>query len=153
MLLVAKRDRLARDVMIAAMVERLTEREGGMVLSADGVGNGDGPAAEFMRNMMAAFAQYERALIRSRTRAALAVKQRRGHRTGGVPYGYQLAEDGVELTPDAVEQAVLCWMQELRTEGLSIRQITASLHADDIPSRGSRWHKTTVAALLNRGAA
>src|SRR5215469_9398058 len=57
-LLVAKRDRLARDVMVAAMVNRLAEKAGAQVLSADGVGNGDEPEALLMRNIGNAFAEY-----------------------------------------------------------------------------------------------
>ena len=87
-LLVAKRDRIARDVMIAAMIERLVERAGAKVISADGTGNGDTPEAQLMRNMISAFADYERALIRARTKAALAVKKSRGERTGQIPYGH-----------------------------------------------------------------
>ncbi len=56
-LLVAKRDRLARDVMVAAMVSRLAEKTGAQVLSADGTGNGDGPEAQLMRHIVNAFAE------------------------------------------------------------------------------------------------
>ena len=86
-LVVAKRDRLARDVLVAAMVERLCQREGARIQSADGTGNGDSPEAKLLRTMIDAFAAYERALIRARTRAALAAKKARGERVGGVPYG------------------------------------------------------------------
>ena len=44
-LLVAKRDRLARDPILAAMLERQVEREGSVVRAADGAGNGEGPEA------------------------------------------------------------------------------------------------------------
>jgi len=43
------------------MVERLVERVGGKGLSADGTGNGDGPEHALLRNIVAAFAEYERA--------------------------------------------------------------------------------------------
>ncbi len=76
-LLVAKRDRLARDVVKAAMVEQLASRAGAVVVSAAGEGEGTDPAAALMRTMVDAFAQYERALIGARTKAALAVTRRR----------------------------------------------------------------------------
>ena len=57
-LLVAKRDRLARDIVVGAVVERLVEREGARVLSADGTGNGDRPEDQLMRNLVASFATY-----------------------------------------------------------------------------------------------
>ena len=85
LLVVAKRDRLARDVLTAALVERLCERHGARVQSADGTGNGDGPEAQLLRGVIDVFAQYERAIIRSRTKAALAVKKANGERVGGIP--------------------------------------------------------------------
>lgn len=149
-LLVAKRDRLARDVVVAGMVERLVERAGARVTSADGAGNGDGPEAALLRGIMDVFAQYERALIRARTRAALAVKRGRGERLGGdLPYGYHLAQDGVHLEPDVEEQRVIAAARALRAEGLSLRAIGAALEARALlPRSGRRWHAETVRALL-----
>jgi len=153
-LLVAKRDRLARDVVVAAMVERVARRNGADVVSADGVGNGDSPADEFMRTVIDGAAQYERSLIRARTRAALAVKKARGEKTGGnVPFGYRLGADGVHLEPRQDEQETVSLVLGLRAEGCSIRAIADRLNAEGRPSRGSRWHKTTVARLLDREAA
>jgi len=65
-LLVSKRDRLARDVIVAAMIERLAHKAGAQVVAADGTANGDSPESQLMRRMIDAFAEYERALIRSR---------------------------------------------------------------------------------------
>jgi len=52
-LLTAKCDRLARDVVVAAMVERLAERQGARVLTADGTGNTEGPKGMLMRGRIA----------------------------------------------------------------------------------------------------
>ncbi|MCK9463507.1 MAG: recombinase family protein [Proteobacteria bacterium] len=154
LLLVAKRDRLARDVVVAAMIERVIRRHGADVVAADGVGNGDGPADEFMRTVIDGAAQYERALIRARTRAALAVKRSRGEKTGGsVPFGFRLEKDGVHLVADDGEQTVIAVVRQLRVDGLSIRGIVERLNADGVRGRGSRWHKTSVVRLLDRGAA
>jgi DNA invertase Pin-like site-specific DNA recombinase len=71
-LLVAKRDRLARDTVLAATIERAVECDGAAVRSADGLGEGDAPEAVLMRRIADAFAEYERLVIRARTRAALA---------------------------------------------------------------------------------
>jgi DNA invertase Pin-like site-specific DNA recombinase len=66
-LLVAKRDRLARDLIIGAVVERMAERAGARVLSADEVGNGEGPEHQLMRNLLMSFATQcvESSLMRS----------------------------------------------------------------------------------------
>jgi site-specific DNA recombinase len=147
-LLVAKRDRLARDVMLAAMIDRLAERKGARILCADGAGNGEGPEAMLMRGMIDLFAQYERALIRARTRAALAVKRGRGERTGEVPLGFRA--EGARLEADAGEQAAVSRVRDLRAQGLSHRAIAERLTAEGIQSRGARWHPTTVARILSR---
>lgn len=152
-LLVAKRDRLARDVVIAAMIERLAERVGARVASADGTGNGDGPADQLMRHLIDSFAEYERAMIGARTRAAMAVKRTRGERTSRwAPFGFALAADGVHLKPDAKEQQVIALVKRLRARGLSIRAIADRLNVKRCPARGAKWHKTSVERLLGRAA-
>ncbi|WP_193771116.1 recombinase family protein [Candidatus Magnetaquicoccus inordinatus] len=149
-LLVAKRDRLARDSMLAAMIERLVERAGGRVVSADGVGNGTGPEAQLMRGMIDLFAQYERALIRSRTTAAMAVKRSKGERVGGIPFGYCMHNDGVTLLPHETEQETIQTIANLRNSGMTLKAITEKLNSDGIPSRGSRWHVTSVVNVLQK---
>lgn len=148
-LLVAKRDRLARDVVVAAMVERLAERSGARVLAADGTGNGVGPEAQLMRGIVDLFAQYERALIRARTKAALAVKAARGERTGGVPYGFRLAADGLHVVANPEEAAVVERARTLRAEGRTLRAIAADLDTrGTAPRGGGRWHPQTVANIV-----
>ena len=138
-LLVAKRDRIARDVVIAATVERVAQKAGARLVSADGTGNGDSPADAFMRTVIDGAAAYERDLIRSRTRAALAAKRARNEKTGGeCPYGYQLAQDGIRLEPCQDEQATIGAIRQLRAEGLSVRAIAAELGSRGIVGRTGR---------------
>ena len=59
-LLAAKRDRSARDTVVAAVVGRMAERNGAAVRTADGVGRGDTPEDKLLRTMIDAFAEYER---------------------------------------------------------------------------------------------
>lgn len=152
-LVVAKRDRLARDPMVAAMIEAAAKRSGAAVLSAAGEGNGDDPTAILMRRIVDAFAEYERLLIRSRTRAALGVKRSRGERVGEIPYGKRLAADGTHLEEHPAESRVLVLVRALRAEGLSLRAIAERLNAEGVAARGARWHTTTVVRLLEREAA
>ena len=150
MLVVAKRDRLARDVMNAAMVERLAERVGARVRSAAGEGTegelGD-PSGMLMRGIVDLFAQYERAVISARTKAALAVKASRGERTGQVRFGCKATPDG-HVVENEVEKKTISRVLELRNNGASIRAIASQLQADGEPCRGRRWHPTTVARLI-----
>lgn len=149
-LLVAKRDRLARDVIVSAMVERLIEREGARVLSADGSANATGPEGGLFRNILSAFAEYERHVIAARTRAALAVKRSRGERLGGhTPYGYVVAPDGVHLLPCVGEALIVDRIHALRASGLSLRSIGAALLAEGLrPRCGKVWFASTIAGIL-----
>ena len=148
-LLVMKRDRLARDVMVAAMVDRLVERTGSRLLSCDG-DNQDGPEGFLIRGIKDLFAQYELYIIRARTRAALAVKRGKGERIGEVPYGCRLSQDALHLEPHPEEQKTVQYIRRLRARGLPIRTIAARLNRTDHRPRGGRWHKTTVARILGR---
>jgi DNA invertase Pin-like site-specific DNA recombinase len=149
-LLVAKRDRLARDVVIGAVIERLVERQGARVLAADGTGNGDGPEHQLMRHLVNAFAEYERAIIGARTRAALSVKKARGERVGAVPYGYRVSKrEPGKLVADGDEREAMSLARQLRERGLSLRAIDRELRARGfVPRGGQRWHVQTVANLL-----
>ena len=152
LLVVAKRDRLARDLMVSAVVTRLVERLGGTVASADGSGNGSTAEAALMRGIIDSFAAYERACIASRTKAALSVKRARGEKLGGsCPIG-SATTDGVQLVTDEREAATVARVLELRAGGVSVRGIAAQLDAEGHVARGGRWHPTTVARLLARAA-
>lgn len=147
LLVVAKRDRLARDVIICAMIERLAQRVGAKVVSADGTGNGDGPEAALMRSIIDAFGAYERALIRSRTKSALAVKRARGERTSRfAPYGYLIGPDGKMLVALPAEQEVVTRIRVMHATGLSFSEIARRLGSDG--ARGTRWFASSVAAIV-----
>ena len=145
-LVVAKRDRLARDVMKAAMVEARAEKVGARVVSTAGEGDGTDPAAQLMRTIVDAFAQYERAMIASRTRAALAVKKAKGERTGGIPYGFSDL-DG-QLVPNDDERAVIVRARELSSQGMSLRAICAAFKEARIVFRNFSWNSPALADRL-----
>ncbi len=146
-LVVAKRDRLARDVVVSAMVENAAAAAGARVVSADGVGNGDTAADGFMRTILDAAAAYERALIRARTKAALGAKKARGERAGAVPYGFVADADG-KLTKSDAEQAVIANVLELRAAGLSLRAVVAELSNRGLVSRSGKSFQLTQVARM-----
>jgi DNA invertase Pin-like site-specific DNA recombinase len=154
LLVVAKRDRLARDVLKAGAIEAATVARGARVVSADGVADGDDPAAKMLRSMLDVFAAFEREMIRARTRAALAAKKARGEVTGQPRLGTELAPDGRTLVPNAMEQRAICRAGELRAAGLTLRAIGAQLESEAILSRaGRRYGPRSVAILLERSEA
>src|SRR5580700_7247634 len=135
-LVVAKRDRIARDPALTAAVEGAAGAAGAVVRSAAGEGNGSTPADEFMRGVIDSASRYERALIRARTRAALAVIRARGQKTGGsVPYGFRLDVDGRTLVAVEGEQSVIARARTLAAEGRSLRAVAGQLAAEGHVSR------------------
>jgi DNA invertase Pin-like site-specific DNA recombinase len=147
-----KRDRIARDVVLAATVERMAQSAKGAVLTVEG-DNGNSPEAALMRVMVDAFAQYERALIAARTAAALAYKRSKNERTNyHAPWGARVAADGVKLEQCAAEQEVLRLVAELRSEGLSLRAITAQLEARGVLNRAGKPLTLTSVARMVKAA-
>jgi DNA invertase Pin-like site-specific DNA recombinase len=137
LLVVARRDRLARDVYLAAAIDRAVSTSGARVVSADGTANGDTPADAFMRSILDAAAAYERELIRARTKAALGAKRARGERAGTVPYGFTADTTG-RLVACPAEQAVIAQVRALRTAGLSHRGIVGELERAGLVGRTGR---------------
>lgn len=147
-LVAAKRDRLARDVSAAATIERLSAEAGARVVTADGLDPSDSPEGQLVRTMIDAMAQYERALIRARTKAAMQAKKKRGEVVGQPQFGLQAL--GGRLVADPTEQRALKRMAKLQAAGLSHACIANKLQAEGYEPRGSRWHTTTVTRALSK---
>jgi DNA invertase Pin-like site-specific DNA recombinase len=139
----AKRDRIARDTMLAALVEREVERLGGTLVTADGAGEGAGPESVLMRRILDAFAEYERAMIRARTRAALQVKKAQGIKLGRPAYG---------RTDD--ERALVARVAQLREQGLTLAAVVEQLTVEGHRARnGAPLSLSTVHRITRRAAA
>jgi DNA invertase Pin-like site-specific DNA recombinase len=129
-LLAAKRDRFARGMGSMGVVERLVDKAGARLVSASGEGTqSDDPLSGMLEARITdLFAEYERAMASVRTKAALEAKAQRGERTGQVPFGKQLADDGQTLLDDPAEQKVIEIVGELRARGESYRSIADYLN-------------------------
>ncbi len=141
-LVVARRDRIARDLAISIGVERTVAKCGASLVSADGSGNGDSPQDQLMRNILGSMAQFEKALISMRTKAALARAKAAGKRLGAV---------GIEHSRrDVVDQIVA-----MREQGLGLKAIAQQLNIAGVKpptKRGHAWHAMTVKRILARCA-
>lgn len=149
-LVASRRDRLARDVVVAATIQRLCTSYGVQLATCDGVAQEDTPEGQFQRTLIDAMAQYERALIGSRTRAALQAKKARGELAGGVPFGWQCGIDR-RLVPHEGEQAVIVLVRELTEQGMSLARIAQRLESHGYTPRGKRWYRTTIARIQKDG--
>lgn len=149
-LLVAKRDRLARDSFMTAILEREIGRKGARLVSAAGEGTADDdPTSIFTRRILDAVAELERSLGAARTRAALRAKRARGERAGNDPYGHRVNGDGKTLHQHPDEQRTLALIQECREAGYSLRAIAAELNRAGIQTRaGTPWQHQYVASIV-----
>jgi len=151
-LIVAKRDRLARSMSVILGLEAIVARKRARIVSAAGEGTeDDGADAVFMRRIMDANAERERFIIGQRTAAAKRVQRRRGaHTGGGVPFGYDIDAAG-RLIANVNEMATLGLMAQLKADGLSVRAIAAQLNeAGALTKTGRQWNHTTVHRTLKR---
>ena len=153
-IVIAKRCRLGRDQMAILMIEKAVSRKGATILSADGVGNTDDPTGQLMKGIVDQFGIYERAMIRSRTKAALAAKRKAGQLAGEVPFGWTVDAAG-NLIEVAEEQIVLGRIMACRAAGISLRKIAAILTEAGVATKkgGTVWVHTTIKSILERAAA
>ena len=153
--IVAKRDRLGRDPLVVAMIESAVKRKGARIVSAAGEGtDSDSPTDILMRRMVDAFAEYERLIIGARTKAALQAKKQRGERTGTIPFGHQISANGKSLEQNAMEQAALITLLQLKqTTKCSLRKMANQMKlAGHVPRGGGDWHPQTIKNVLAAAA-
>ena len=148
-LVVAKLDRLARCSMLHAWIEKEVLKRGAVIVSAAGEGTEDNsPTGTLLRSIVAAFSQYERAVIAGRIEAAFDQKRKQGKKCAHVPFGFE--EVGEQLVPHPTEYEGLQMIFALREEGLSLRAIRDRLRAAEIRSKtGSlNWDPKSIQKIL-----
>ena len=152
-LIVAKLDRLARDVqMILSIVD-----SGILVRFVDlpEINPAD-PTGRLMLTMMAAFAEFERVIIRKRTKEALAVAKSRGVKLGSAnPKAGGQARAAQLAAISQVDPQALIIVRDLKAMGMTTtRQIAAGLSERGIKTANgsTQWHSAQVSRLLARAA-
>lgn len=148
-LIVAKRDRIGRDPIVNAMIERAVERKKSKIMTASGdVRDDNDPSSILMRRMVDAFAEYERLIIGARTKVALQVKKKKGERVGRIPYGYKLADNGVLLQENTDEQYNLKLMRQLKQDGMSFREIANEMNFYNRMNREGSWNHVSIYRVM-----
>jgi len=148
--LVERADRLARDLIVGELILNQFRDLGVKVIAADSgteltAGDND-PTRILIRQVLGAVAQFEKAVIVSKLKAARArVRRAKGRCEGRKPFG---ARPG--------EADVVALIQKLRRkprggERLSFAAIATKLNADGIMSRsGKPWAPETVRKIAMR---
>ena len=148
-LVIAKLDRLARNVaFISALMEAKVD-----FIAVDMPG-----ANQLTLHIMAAFAEHEAKMISERTKVALAAFKAReaAKKAAGEPWR-TLGANGRVLAAqhkaEAVDRltGVAGLLADMKAEGLTVRQIAASLNDRGVPSPGgTAWQITTTQRALVR---
>jgi DNA invertase Pin-like site-specific DNA recombinase len=144
LVLIERLDRLARDLMIQeSIVADMQRSHFDLVSVMEPDLCSQDPTRVLLRQMMGAFAQYERTMIVQKLRGARqrAKANRPGYREGRKPFGERQGE-----------QETIKRIQQLRAKNLAYDTIAERLNADKVPARAGRWHATSVARVLVRSA-
>lgn len=157
-IVVYRLDRLARDLVLQEQLLAEVRRLGGQVFSCSMAEQAfladdpDDPSRKLIRQVLGAVSEFERGMIRLRLRNGRRAKaERGGYAYGGPPLGYRA--EGRELVPDEDEQRAVARIGELHREGLSLREIGATLDAEGIrPKRAARWSPEGVRRVLRRSS-
>ena len=147
--LVAKRDRLSRDLNLALWCEKEISRFHCSIESCDGAGNGNSPTDVLLKNLILSFAAYERDLISDRTRSAL--QELKKTRTLGRPtFGHRFDANG-QLEPDPLTHPTFKRMMELRYEELKFSEIARTLNNENhLSQTGKHFTPQMVRNLITR---
>jgi DNA invertase Pin-like site-specific DNA recombinase len=145
-LLVAKLDRLSRDVaFIANLIKDKKVR-----LKVASMPNAD----SFQMHLYAALAEKEREFISQRTKAALKAAKERGVQLGGLRDKTMKRNEALQAKAQAEAQRVLKIVGPLRAVGETLTAIAETLEDMGVKtSRGGRWSATQVMRVLERAGA
>lgn len=143
---VAKLDRLSRDVHF---ISGLMAHRVPFVVAELGA-----DVDPFILHLFAALAEKERAMISTRTKAALAAAKARGVTLGGpeLAKARKSAVASIKALADQQAANVLPIIREIRRAGaMSLHQIADALNARGITtSRGGQWYASSVKNVLER---
>lgn len=132
----AKLDRLSRSVIDSANLMALASEAGFALLILDLNIDTSTPSGRMIGNVMAAVAEWERDVIRERTRLALQARKAAGIKLGRKPI----------LSPVIRESLI-----DLRASGMTYKAIAGRLNTDNVPTATGkgRWYPMTVYQALN----
>jgi DNA invertase Pin-like site-specific DNA recombinase len=152
---VVKLDRLTRSVADwqTLIDDYFGERAGKQLFSVNDAIDTRTAAGRLVLNVLLSVAQWERETTGERTREALRHKIASGERCGKIRFGFDLADDGKTLVPNAAEQRAIALMTQLRSAGHTLRSVAAELSQRGIPTKeGGTWTHTAVSRILQRAA-
>jgi DNA invertase Pin-like site-specific DNA recombinase len=148
-LLVAKYDRIARDLLLQLTVERTVTQKGAQIISCSAPGSSGTSASDvLLRNLLASVAQYERAIIGQRISQAHQARLARGYVATTPPYGFTVDLNN-KLVPEKTEQIVCSAVKRMRECGYSWKKAAEALNQRHYYNRSDRpWSLHNLRAIF-----
>ncbi len=135
--------RLARSTKDTLEISERLAKAGADLVSLSEKIDTTSAAGKMVFRMLAVLAEFERDQISERTTTAMQFKKGKGELVGAVPYGFELAEDGVALLENSAEQAAISQAKKLHTGGMSLRKIAAELNRHGFNARNGQAFQST----------
>jgi DNA invertase Pin-like site-specific DNA recombinase len=143
LVLIERLDRLARDLMIQESIIADMQRNGFEIVSvAEPDLCGTDPTRVLLRQMMGAFAEYERKMIVQKLRGARqrAKASRPEYKEGRKPFGHRPGE-----------RETINRILALREQGTTLAAIADTLNREGRrPRAGAKWYEKQIARVLQR---
>jgi len=149
-LVVDHSDRLARDMLVCLTIRYKVQKAGAEIEYADGSPTHTTPEGELFQNILASFAQYERARFARRTKAGLAKKKANGEWLGRPPIGWQIDKVAKKLVRNEHEQLAITQIRSLASGGVPTEEIALHLTEQFGLCRGKPWSGRTIRKILAR---
>lgn len=152
--LVAKMDRVARDLMAQLWIEKELLKHGVELVSVAEPFRGNDPANVLFRQIIGAFAQFEKSRIAERMSGGRKQKAKQGgYAGGGAPLGYEACRGRktLELNPQKVEAVKRAFHIRNQFPGLSLRAIAQKLNEEGFTTAENKPFKMEqVRRILQR---
>ena len=149
-LVILSLSRLSRSLRDSLAILERVEKAGGTVISLTEKIDSRSASGQLVTNMMMLLHNFEVNLLRERVTSSMSMLRQNQKRISRfTPYGYDLAENGVDLVENPVERAAVERMKAMRAAGSSLWAIAAALQ--DAPTKtGAKWSATVVRGILVR---
>lgn len=151
-IIIYKLDRLTRNISDLNNFIELCNKQNVALISIKDSLDTKTASGRLVMNLLATVSQWERETIAERTSEALQQKKSNGTRyTNKAPFGFSFDSEN-NMVEDATEQDVLKQMKNLRTAGLSYREIEAELKKQNIRNRNNGFYNNTFICKILKKA-